>query len=56
MERADSAATHGASTDTLLRGAAILNEIASNGVVKEELPEDEAELVAELEADSGYIT
>ena len=40
----------GRSTATLARGAAILQGVADNGVCKVELPEDEAEILRQIEA------
>ena len=41
------------STASLLRGAEILDTVARLGVVKEELPEDEAEILTKMEATHG---
>ena len=40
----------GLSTETLDRGMAILQGIADHGVVKQELPEDEREILCQIEA------
>ena len=50
MESSDSLGSHGVSRETLARGGEILSNIASLGVVKEETPEDEKELLAQMEA------
>ena len=41
-------------TETLDRGLEILQGIANVGVVKEELPEDEQEIISQIEAGKGF--
>ena len=50
MERGASEGSVNVSTATLLRGAELLDNVARCGVVKEELPEDEAEIISKMEA------
>ena len=45
--------TQGHSTETLGRGGEILDSIAQRGVVKEESPEDEAEILKQIQARSA---
>ena len=50
MASSDSLGTVGQSTETLGRGAAILNGIAEHGVIKQETPEDETAILQQIEA------
>ena len=53
MTSSNSLGSHGASTETLDRGARILDSIAAYGVVKEETPQDEREILVQMEAHGG---
>ena len=50
MNPSGSFASGAGSTETLFRGAQILNNIAGHGVIKHELPEDEAEIQKQIQA------
>ena len=52
MHSQGSAETVPSSTATVGRGMALLDDIAKRGVVKEELPDDEAEIMNQIKAGS----
>ena len=45
-----SSSTVGASSDSLLRGAMILDDVAANGVVKQEPDEEEEKILQQIQA------
>ena len=56
VNRGASQSSVNVSTASLLRGAEILDSVARYGVVKEELPEDEAEILTRMEACMGLMS